>query len=160
MAFGEFRVLEAEDQALRQNRKVSDTSILSGSAANALEQGEFMVPTTGAKRTVERYTATDGGPVLAFPVAGRKGSTDAQALGKTELYIDWASAETTSYDPGGSYSVGTLLKVNQVSISGVNRSVLTPATSGQQAVAVVENPPDTPADHTKMLIRRVAATVA
>jgi len=161
MAFGTFQVLNPEDIAVRHNRKVDPVAILDPTAANALEQGEWLRPKDAVKKTLERHDAADAGPKLAYPVASPKGSTDCQALGRSEMYLVWDHALTTCYDGTASYDEGTPLKVNQVAIGGQNYSVLVPAdTDKDNVVAIVENPPDTPTEYTPMRITSAKFTLS
>ena len=162
MAFGTFVERTPDDQCVRHAGKIDSASIsiLDPNDANALEQGEWLEPTSTGK-AYQRHTAAANGPAVAYPVAAPKGSTDVQATGKTELYKKWEEADTTCYDPGITYTVGMKLVVNQVDIGGgVNRSVLTTAASGDYALAIVEIPPDDATAFTPMRIRRIFHKVA
>lgn len=155
MAFGTFRILHPEDTAVRHNRKVYPTTILDPSNAAPLQQGEFLAPRDGAAKTLERHTGTAGGPAVAYPCAALPGNTDAQALGRSEFYLGWVVAETTTYNSGGSYDEGTPLKVNKVTIDSQDYSILTPASADHEnVVAEVENPPTDATSYTPMRIRQ------
>ena len=158
MSFGTFQVLNPGDQCYRRNRCVLPDSILRPSASNALEQGEWLNPNVSDSHSFERYGAADSGPTVSYPVAARRGSTDVQSLGKTELYMSWVEAMTTTYDSTSLAQVapGAPLKVSQIDIDGENFSILALAdTSGDHVVAEILEPPTTPASYTEMRIRNV-----
>lgn len=158
MAFGSFRSTTPEEQCLRRALKAADTTILDPASANTLEQGEWVTPNGTDPTTWERYAAADVGPVTAYPVGAPAGSTDGQALGKIDAYEKWEVAYTTCYDGEGgvgSYDPGDKLKVNQVAIGGVNRSVLTVCdTDWDNVVAVVLEGTATPGDYDEIKIQR------
>ena len=158
MAFGTFQSVTPEDQCIRKPKHLSDTDLVNPAEADCLEQGEWVVPSAAVDREYERYGNTrDAGPVVAYPAAAPRGSTDQQALGRVEVYVKWEEAVITSYDPAppAPYAVGSPLKVSEETIDGIDRSVLTLADGNQENVqAVVVMPPDVPADFTPMRIQR------
>lgn len=156
MAFGTFVEKTGDDQCTRFACKVETAAILDPTNANALEQGEWLEPTSTGKLW-KRQAAAGNGPAISFPVAAPRGSTDVQASGKTELYQKWELADTTSYDPAITYTVGMPLVVNTIDIgAGVMRSVLTTgATTGDYVQAIVVIPPTDATTFTPMRIKRV-----
>jgi hypothetical protein len=154
--FGHFQVLTAEEFNTRFAHKVDDPTLLDPMDADAFEQGEWLKPTAADGTKFERAGAGGNGPKVAYPIAGLKGATDAQSRKKAELYVVWEQAYTTSFDPNGTYSVGTPLRVELKDIGGgVMRSVLTDAAASGEVVAEVEVPPVAPlTDFNQMRIRR------
>ena len=162
MAFGTFEVVTPEDQSVRWAEKVTTPAILDPLDATAVEQGEWLNPDSTGK-TYERVSgtpATAAGPVIAYPVASPKGSTDVQAIRKVELYIDWEIADTTCYE-SATYTVGEPLCVNTVTIDGVSRAVLVKAIADFDYVqAEVITPPTDATTYTPMRIRRNRYTLS
>ena len=156
MAFGTFVEKTGDDQCTRFACKVETATILDPTNASALEQGEWLEPTATGKLW-KRHVGTANGPMVAFPVAAPRGSTDVQSTGKTELYQKWELADTTSYKPGLTYTVGMRLMVNSVDIGGgVMRSALTTgeaASDVDQAIVVI--PPSDSTTFTPMRIKRI-----
>ena len=159
--FGHFQVLTAEEFNTRFAHKLYDGTLLNPSNANVLEQGEWLTPTAADGSKYERAAAGGNGPNVALPIAGIKGATDAQSRGKVETYDVWEQALTTSYDPLGTYAVGTRLRVELIDIGGgVMRSVLTDSASGGEVQAEVMVAPATAASFTEMRIKRARYTMA
>lgn len=155
MAFGTFREITPEENCVRKALNAETPAILNPDAVNALEQGEWVEPDGTTATNYQRHAAADDGPVVSYPVAAPKGSTDGQGLGKIDAYMHWKLAITTTYETGKTYNVGTALKVNQVAIGGQNYSILTPCdTDWDNIVAVVVEPPSSTATYEEMKIQQ------
>jgi hypothetical protein len=131
----------------RLSRDVADPSIINPLAANALEQGEWLVETTTGWARISGTNPTTGGAGRAEIVWSKRGEGPTQALNKVAcLSAHEGILETDIFDDALTPAIGQLLTVHAVTVGGVaNRSALTLAATGEPVRGQVQGP--LPADN-------------
>jgi hypothetical protein len=130
------------------SRDIADAAILNPLAANALEQGEFLIESSsGWTRISGTNAAAAALSARAEMVWSKKGEAPTQALKKVACFTNHDYiVETDMFDDALTPALGQALTVHAVTVGGVaSRSAFTLAASGELVRATVQLP--LPADN-------------
>lgn len=127
------------NDVFRRDIEMADPTLLDPTVTNSLLQGEWISRDSGGKG-VRVTSATEKLPMQVFT---QKGDFAAQSIGKvTVIQLHAYEADTDVFDGAGSYVAGaTELTVDDFAISGVTRSALKVAASGNVVHAVCTKAP-------------------
>ena len=127
------------NDVFRRDIEMADPTLLDPTVTNSLLQGEWISRDSGGKG-VRVTSATEKLPMQVFT---QKGDFAAQSIGKvTVIQLHAYEADTDVFDGAGSYVAGaTELTVDDFAISGVTRSALKVAASGNVVNAVCTKAP-------------------
>lgn len=137
MASSKFEILTYLNKIKdRPDFKMADPTLLDPRTANSLAIGEWLsFDSSGfAIRTPTKTTR------IAYQSWSPQGDFPNQALGAVTMLRDMDYEAKTDLFEAGSYANGTELTVGLVSMSGITRSVLTAAVSGNVVHAIASGP--------------------
>jgi hypothetical protein len=132
-------LLTPVNDVFRRDFEMADSTLLDPTVTNALNQGEWVERDSTGKMV--RVTAVSS--KLPMQVFSEKGDFSAQSIGKVAvLQLNAYEADTDMFDSAGVYVAGaTELTVDDFAISGVTRSALKVAASGNMVHAIATRAP-------------------
>jgi len=137
MSAPNFELITELQVTLRRDFPLAVPGILNPMDAQPLVEGEWLE--LDANYLLKRGSVAGGGVNGAvFPVHTERGRYDTQAVQKANvIFAGQYEAETKIFDTGGTYNPGTELMVDDVTIGGIVRRGLKPATAGHIVVGHV-----------------------
>ena len=135
MSAPNFELITELQVTLRRDFPLKVPGILNPMDAQPLVEGEWLE--LDADYLLKRGSGA-GVSGAVFPVHTERGRYDTQAVQKANvIFAGQYEAETKMFDTGGTYNPGTELMVDDVTIGGIVRRALKPATSGKMVVGHV-----------------------
>lgn len=141
----------------RLDRPVADTAILDPRAADALEQGEWLLEgSTGWDRISGTNAAARASARNAEMVFSSRGESPTQALKQVACFSAHEYIiETDIFDDGMTPAIGKQVVVCEISVGGVTRCGFDEAANGEVARGIVQAP--LPADNDGFLRVKVVS---
>jgi len=130
-----FELITELQVCIRRDFPLAVPGILNPYDAQPLVEGEWLEFDTNY---LLARGAGAGVSCAVFPVHTERGRYETQAVQKTNvIFAGQYEGETAMFDTSGSYTIGAELMVDDVTIGGIVRRALKPATAGHAVVGFV-----------------------